>query len=84
MKDLIRSPLQFVRPMTDNEWQDLVTRAGHRERRRVKRHQPHAEAQSHELTEKLRGSRTVAGGIPRETGGRGRGDQLTRSASSGL
>jgi hypothetical protein len=40
MKDLLRSPLQFVRPMTDHEWQDLVLRASHRERQRVQRHQP--------------------------------------------
>ena len=39
MKDLIRSPLQFVRPMTDHEWEDLVSRASHRERQRIKRHQ---------------------------------------------
>lgn len=44
MKDLIRSPLQFVRPMTDSEWQDLMSRAGHRERQRVKRRQPYAKA----------------------------------------
>ena len=40
MKDLILSPLQFVRPMTDHEWQDLVLRANHRERQRLKRRQP--------------------------------------------
>lgn len=40
MKDLIRSPLQFVRPMTDHEWQDLVLRANHRERQRIERRQP--------------------------------------------
>ena len=40
MKDLLRSPLQFVRPMTDHEWQDLVLRANHREHQRVKRRQP--------------------------------------------
>ncbi len=40
MKDLLRSPLQFVRPMTDHEWQDLVLRANRRERQRVQRHQP--------------------------------------------
>lgn len=40
MKDLIRSPLQFVRPMTDDEWQDLVSRAGDREYQRLKRQQP--------------------------------------------
>lgn len=49
MKDLIRSPLQFVRPMTDDEWQELMSRAGHRERQRIKRRQPHAKAKPIEL-----------------------------------
>lgn len=49
MKDLIRSPLQFVRPMTTQEWQDLVLRAGHREER-IKRRQPHAQAPSLDLS----------------------------------
>jgi hypothetical protein len=40
MKDLLRSPLQFVRPMTDHEWQELVLRANHRERQRLKRREP--------------------------------------------
>lgn len=46
MKDLIRTPLQFVRPMTDTEWQELMLRAGHRERQRVERHQRHSKARS--------------------------------------
>jgi hypothetical protein len=37
MKDLIRSPLQFVRPMTEQEWRELVLRETHREARRVRR-----------------------------------------------
>ena len=49
MKDLIRSPLQFVRPMTNEEWQDLVLRAGHREEQRIKRRRSHAKANSAEL-----------------------------------
>lgn len=40
MKDLIRSPLEFVRPMTDDEWQDLMSRASDREYQRRKRQQP--------------------------------------------
>ena len=39
MKDLIRSPLQFIRPMTQSEWQELVLRAAHRERLRNLRRQ---------------------------------------------
>lgn len=50
MKDLIRSPLQFVRSMTDDEWQELKSRAGHREQQRIKRHQPHAKAKPVEPT----------------------------------
>jgi hypothetical protein len=50
MKDLIRSPLQFVRPMTNEEWQDLVLRAGHREEQRIKRRQPHDQAAALELS----------------------------------
>lgn len=50
MKDLIRSPLQFVRPMTDHEWQDLVLRAGHRERQQLKRRQPHRKPAQLEVT----------------------------------
>lgn len=52
MKDLIRSPLQFVRPMTTQEWQDLVLRAGHREEQRIKRRQPHAQAPSLDLSDR--------------------------------
>lgn len=38
MRDLIRSPLQFVRPMTENEWSDLVLRGEQREvRRKIRR-----------------------------------------------
>lgn len=37
MKDLIRSPLQFVRPMTENEWCDLVSREARREIQRTER-----------------------------------------------
>ena len=37
MNDLIRSPLQFVRPMTENEWQELVDRETRREIQRIKR-----------------------------------------------
>jgi hypothetical protein len=37
VKDLIRSPLQFVRPMTENEWCDLVSREARREIQRTKR-----------------------------------------------
>lgn len=55
MKDLIRSPLQFVRRMTDDEWQDLVARAGQRERQRIKRHQPHTQAKPIELPRRRRG-----------------------------
>ena len=40
MKDLIRSPLQTVHPMTDEEWQDLVLRASRREIQRAKRRRP--------------------------------------------
>jgi hypothetical protein len=54
MKDLIRSPLQFVRSMTDDEWQELKLRAGHRERQRIKRHQPHAKAKPIEPTTRRR------------------------------
>jgi len=59
MKDLIRSPLQFVRPMTDSEWQDLMSRAGHRERQRVKRRQPHAETKPIELPRRHGGERVT-------------------------
>lgn len=55
MKDLIRSPLQFVQPMTDTEWQELMLRAGHRERQRVKRRQPHAKAKPIEPTTRRHG-----------------------------
>jgi hypothetical protein len=54
MKDLIRSPLQFVRRMTDDEWTELVTRAGHRERQRIKRRQPHSKAKLLELDTRRR------------------------------
>ena len=41
MQDFIRSPLQFVRPMTEQEWQEMMLRATrreiHRERRRSAR-----------------------------------------------
>jgi hypothetical protein len=38
MRDLIRSPLQFVRLMTEDEWQNLVVRAEQRElRRKIRR-----------------------------------------------
>lgn len=39
--DFIRSPLQFVRPMTENEWHDLVARESRREIQRVKRRDAH-------------------------------------------
>jgi transcriptional accessory protein Tex/SPT6 len=44
MRDLIRSPLQFVRPMTEQEWQAMMLRAAKRELRRKlrKRAQPKA------------------------------------------
>lgn len=56
MKDLMRSPLQFVRPMTDSEWQDLMSRARDRERQRVKRRQPHAKNKPVEPRPRARGS----------------------------
>lgn len=37
MQDLIRSPLQFVRPMSDPEWQDLVARGNARAKRKAER-----------------------------------------------
>ena len=37
MKDFIRSPLQFVRPMTKQEWQELMLRRTHRETQRERR-----------------------------------------------
>lgn len=37
MRDLIRSPLQFVRPMTELEWAALKLRATNREQRRDRR-----------------------------------------------
>jgi hypothetical protein len=55
MKDLIRSPLQFVRRMTDDEWQELMTRAGRSERQRIKRRQPHTQAKPIELPSRRRG-----------------------------
>jgi hypothetical protein len=55
MKDLIRSPLQFVRPMTKQEWQELVLRAGHRERQRIKQRQRHTKPTTLELTNRRRG-----------------------------
>ncbi len=57
MKDLIRSPLQFVRPMTDPEWRELMARAGHRERQRIKRRQPHSKSDTVELASHRRGDR---------------------------
>jgi hypothetical protein len=54
MKDLIRSPLQFIRSMTDDEWQELKSRASHRERQRIKRRQPHAKTQPIEPTTRRR------------------------------
>jgi len=61
MKDLIRSPLQFVRPMTDEEWQTLVLRARHRERLRLKRRQAHGGPKRIELTERRLGPAVTAG-----------------------
>ncbi|MDY6946419.1 MAG: hypothetical protein SXG53_11920 [Pseudomonadota bacterium] len=55
MKDLLRSPLQFVRPMTDSEWQDLVLRASHRERQRLKRRQPQRKLALLDVTGRRRG-----------------------------
>lgn len=55
MKDLIRSPLQFVRPMTDHEWQEFRSRASHRERQRIKRRQPHAKTKPIEIATRRRG-----------------------------
>jgi hypothetical protein len=40
MKDLTRSPLEFVRPMTEEEWQELVLRASEREYQRAQRRLP--------------------------------------------
>ena len=37
MRDLIRSPLQFVRPMTELEWAEMRVRATNREIRRERR-----------------------------------------------
>jgi hypothetical protein len=37
MKDLIRSPLQFVRRMTAQEWDETLLRAANREIRRKRR-----------------------------------------------
>lgn len=34
MRDLIRSPLQCVRPMTEQEWEEMMLRAANREIRR--------------------------------------------------
>lgn len=55
MKDIIRSPLQFVRPMTDHEWQDLVLRANHREHHRLKRQQPQRKLAPIDTTGRRRG-----------------------------
>lgn len=54
MKDLIRSPLQFVRPMTNDEWQELVLRADQSERQRIRRRQRRAKPKSLELTDARR------------------------------
>jgi hypothetical protein len=37
MRDFIRSPLQFVRPMTDHEWDQMLLRASKREAHRKRR-----------------------------------------------
>ena len=37
MKELIRSPLQFVRPMSEQEWEEMKLRAKNREIRRERR-----------------------------------------------
>ena len=37
MRDLIRSPLQFVRRMTKQEWEEMQLRAANRELRRQRR-----------------------------------------------
>lgn len=37
MRDLIRSPLQFVRPMTTEEWGQMLLQASKREARRKHR-----------------------------------------------
>lgn len=37
MRDFIRSPLQFVRPMTEHEWRELMLRETNREIRRERR-----------------------------------------------
>ena len=37
MRDFIRSPLQFVRPMTEHEWDQMLLRASNREARRKRR-----------------------------------------------
>lgn len=37
MRDLIRSPLQFVRPMTEQEWAAVKLRAKNREIQRERR-----------------------------------------------
>jgi hypothetical protein len=39
MRDLIRSPLQFVRRMTKQEWEEMQLRAANRELRRRQRRQ---------------------------------------------
>lgn len=55
MKDLIRSPLQFVRPMSDNEWQELVARARHGERQRIKRRLPRRKLAAIDVAARQRG-----------------------------
>lgn len=45
MKDLIRSPLQFIQPMTEDELRELMLRAVERERLRDKRRERRAKAQ---------------------------------------
>jgi hypothetical protein len=37
MRDLIRSPLQSVRRMTEQEWEEMMRRAANRELRRKRR-----------------------------------------------
>jgi hypothetical protein len=44
MRDLIRSPLQFVRRMTDKEWEAMMARAAAREVRRKRRQQARQQA----------------------------------------
>lgn len=55
MKELIRSPLQFVRPMTDDEWQDLVLRASHRVTQQIKRRLPQRRRTRLDLSSRRRG-----------------------------